>query len=317
MDKIGPHYLNFSIAIATLNRPDVLKALLDSIFEQTILPKEVIIVDDSNNEKTKNLAEQLLKNFGTKKITLKYVRGGGAGLAQARNIGVTFSTSEIHGSLDDDVILHKDYIKEILKVYENYPDALGVAGHIENLCFSALSTAIGRVFSCFFTEQDKCRVFPTGISYPQPLTHIIESEWLSGTNSSYRRKILKKFKWDENLKRYSLCEDMDISYRIQTNHPKSLLMTPYAKVIHTNSQLARITSEYRTHMDISYHTYFFFKNMKQTYRNMLSFVYGIFFGRLVISITSRNPHYVVFTIKAQLDMMRNFKKVKRGIFKSF
>jgi glycosyltransferase involved in cell wall biosynthesis len=308
---------NVSIAIPTMNRPHVLTVLLHSILRQTVLPREIIVVDDSANDETKTMITQMLNDFSAKNIKLKYVRGGGEGVAQARNIGIDNSTSEIHFSIDDDVILDVNYVREVMRIYSNFPNALGVAGHIENPWFSALSNAINRVFLSFCVEQDKCRVFPTGPSYPYPLTQIIKCEWFSGTNYSYKRKILKNFKFDENFKRYSLCEDMDLSYRIQTNHPKSLLMTPYAKVIHTNSQLAKITSEYKISMDISHHTYFFFKNMKQTFRNMLSFVYGIFFGRLVISILLRNPHSVVFTIKAQLDMIKNLRNVKRGNFKSF
>lgn len=306
-----------SIAIPTLNRPEVLKVLLNSILKQTIIPKEAIIVDDSDNEKTKNLTDQMLKDFDSKKIQLKYVRGGGESVAQARNIGVTFSTSEIHCSIDDDVILHKNYIESILRVYEIFPNALGVAGHIENIHSSVLGRVLGRVFSFFYFEQDKCKVSPTGMSYPYPLTHIIECEWLSGTNCSYKRKILKNFKWDENLKGYALCDDMDISYRIQKKHPKSLFMTPYAKIIHTRSQLARITSEYRTYMEISHHTYFFFKNMKQTPRNMLSFVYGIFLGRIARAILFKKSYSLVFTIKAQLYLIRNMRNVRQGIFKFF
>lgn len=305
---------DLSIAIPTMNRAKVLKELLDSILKQTISPKEVIIIDDSDNEETKNLTKQMLKNFSIKNIEIKYVRGGGEGLAQARNIGATYSTSEIHCSLDDDVILDKNYIKEILKVYENYPNALGVAGHIVNLSFSAFSNAINKLFPFFYTEQDKCKVFPAGISYPYPLTRIIKCEWLSGTNSSYRRKILQNFKWDENLKRYSLCEDMDISYRIQKTYPNSLYMTPYAKTIHNNSPLARIPSKDRTYMEVSYHTYFFFKNMKQTVGNMVNFVYCMFFGRFILKVLSLNPNSVIFIISAYLNLMKNLKEIKTGNF---
>jgi glycosyltransferase involved in cell wall biosynthesis len=308
---------NISIAIPTMNRPHVLRVLLQSILQQTVFPKEIIIVDDSTNGETRIMITKMLDDFSSKNIILKYVRGRGEGVAQARNSGIVNSTGEIHFSIDDDVILDVNYIKEIMRVYSNYPNALGVAGHIENRWFSALSNSVNRVFLSFYAEKNKCRVFPTGPSYPHPLTHIIECEWFSGTNYSYTRRILKDFKFDEKFKRYSLCEDMDLSYRIQTKHPGSLLMTPYAKVIHTNSQLAKITSEYKINMDIAHHTYFFYKNMKQTFRNMVAFIYGILFGRLVISILLRNPNSVFFTIKAQLDVIKNLRNIKRGIFRSF
>jgi glucosyl-dolichyl phosphate glucuronosyltransferase len=308
---------DFSVAIPTLNRPQVLKKLLTSILNQTVFPKEVIIVDDSSNENTEILVRQMLKDFADKKIKLKYVRGGGEGLAQARNIGVTFSTGEIHCNLDDDVILNQDYIEKILRIYKTIPNAVGVAGHITNLSLRATSNATNRVFSYFHTEKDKCRIFAAGISYPVPLTHIIECDWLSGTNSCYKKEILKNYKWDEKLKKYSLCEDMDISCRIQKDYPKSLFMTPHAKIVHTNSQLARIPDEQRIYMDICNHAYFFFKNIKQTYGNMLDFVYGIFLGRLLIVIFSKNPRNFVSTIKAQLYLIKNIKNVKQGIFRSF
>lgn len=309
--------VDFSIAIPTLNRAEVLKASLTSILKQTILPKEVIIIDDSKNSETKNLAKQMMADFSKKNIKLTYTLGKGHGLAEARNIGVTYSTGEIHISLDDDVVLDQNYAKEILSVYAAYPNALGVGGYVVNrLSFTTRSNALNRLFQLFFYEKDKCRVFASGVSYPSPLTRVINSEWLSGTNSSYRRKILNQFKWDENLMRYSLCEDLDISYRIQQSHHNSLYITPKAKVFHKRSALARIGSEYRRHMEISYHTYVFFKNIKKPW-NLMNFVWGICLGRLIHSLLTKNAKYTIFTIKAECNMLRHLQEIKAGIFTSF
>ncbi len=119
------------------------------------------------------------------------------------------------------------------------------------------------------------------------------------------------------FKTYILCEDMDISYRIQKSYPASLFMTPYAKVFHKNSELSRISGEYRTHMEISYHTYFFFKNMKQSPWNIANFVYGIFFCRFITSLLTWNRKAPVFTIKAEYNLARNLKEIRQGIFASF
>jgi len=302
----------FSIAIPTRNRPQVLRVLLGSILSQTVAPKEVIVVDDSDNEATENLTAEMQKDFESRGVPLKYMRGGGESVTQARNMGIDASSGEICCSIDDDVVLHRDYIEEILGVYRSHPEALGVAGHIENLQLSGLSNGLNRAFSFFFTAQDRCRVRPTGTCYPAPLTRVINCEWFSGTNLSFKRQILEKFRWDEKLKKYSLCDDMDISYRIQKQKPKTLFMTPNAKVVHTYSKLARIPSDQRIQMEISYHAYFYFKNMKQTVVNTLRFMYGIFLGRLVLCIVSRNPQSVIFTIKAQLCLIRNMERVKHG-----
>ena len=68
--------------------------------------------------------------------------------------------------------------------------------------------------------------------YAGPLTEIINCEVLNGSNCSYKRKILEKFRFDENLKRYSYSEDHDLSYRIYRKYPRSLYQTPHAKLVH-------------------------------------------------------------------------------------
>ncbi len=171
---------NLSVAIPTRNRDRILMELLASLLRQTVPPKEVVVVDDSDNDDTKNLVGQMLRELSDRGIEIKYVRGGGEGVTQARNIGIAHTTSEIHCSLDDDVVLDKDYIKEVLNVFDHNSNALGVSGHVTNIRTAAASNAFNKLFSLFHTSQNECRVFPAGISYPFPLTRVIDCEWLSG-----------------------------------------------------------------------------------------------------------------------------------------
>ena len=307
---------NLSIAIPTRNRAKILMELLDSILRQTVSPREVVVVDDSDNDDTKNLVKQMWRYFSDTGIEIKYVRGGGEGVTQARNIGITHATSEIHCSLDDDVVLDKDYIKEILNVFDHHSNALGVSGHVANIRIAAASNAFNKLFSLFHTSQDECRVFPAGISYPYPLTQIINCEWLSGTDCSYKRNIHQEFMWDENLKQYSLCDDMDISYRIQKSHPASLFITPNAKCNHKWTPLGRINSARQIYMEVYHHAYFFFKNMRQTTRNMLSFVFTMFLGNTLSKLLTWNMSSVILVIRANLSLVRNLQEIKAGNFPS-
>lgn len=308
---------SFSIAIPTLNRASVIQDLLESILHQTVFPKEVIVVDDSKNRETEDVVNRVAKSFSRRNIKIEYVRGNGNGITDARNMGIAHSTGDIHCSLDDDIILDKNYIKEILKMFEVYPDALGVAGHVANHSFSSSSNAVNKVFPFYLREKDKCRVLPAGVTYPYILTKIINCEWLSGVNCCYRRAVLKEFKWDEKLTKYSLCDDVDISYRIQQKYPNSLFMTPYAKIIHHHSPIGRMDVEGRIHREVSYHTYFFFKNIEKTPLNTVNFIYDIFFGRVVTSVLSRDGPASVFTVKAEFNLIRHLKEIEKGVFTSF
>jgi glycosyltransferase involved in cell wall biosynthesis len=109
------NYMQVSVIIPTYNRQKDLKTCLNSILIQTKLPKEVIIVDDSDNDKIENLITEENGIFENKNIDLRYIRNKrGKSLTIARNVGIDNSTGDVVLFLDDDVILDKDYIKEQL-----------------------------------------------------------------------------------------------------------------------------------------------------------------------------------------------------------
>ena len=312
--------MEVSIVIPTRNRDEDLRELLHSILEQTIPPIEVIVVDDSDNYKTMNLIEQIRSDFLTKEIALKYRRGGEKerrSISLARNIGAAESTGKFVFFIDDDVILSRGYIQNVLKVYEEYPDAVGVQGHIKRTKdFSALSNAVNKVLFQPYAEKDNCRVFAGAMTFPDPLTRVIKCQWFSGGISTYKKEVLKDFKWDENLKRYSLCEDMDISYRIHKRYPNSLYATPYAQAIHKASPVGRIKTKHLVYMGVAYPTYFFFKNIKQTLLNRIIFVWSMFFGRFILTLLEKKPTSTIFLIGAYLDLLKHFKEIRNGNFAS-
>ncbi len=159
-----------SIAIPTLNRAEVIGSLLSSILKQTVLPKKVIIVDDSKNQETAMLVSKIAGDFSRKNIEIEYVRGKGKGLAEARNIGLAHSTCEIHVSLDDDVVLDENYLKEILEFHARHPDALGVGGYIRSPYYCPVLAQMRSTELSCFTSMKKTgavccpRRFP--IRYP-------------------------------------------------------------------------------------------------------------------------------------------------------
>jgi len=308
--------MGVSIVIPTRNRDEDLRELLHSILDQTILPIEVIVVDDSDNLSTKILVERLREVFSDKGILLKYVRGKeeNRSISAARNLGAKESTGKIVFFMDDDTLPRMDYIEKILDVYKKYPNAVGVQGSMNLHIGSALGNAVNKVLFQPYVEKNSCRVHAAGMSFPSPLTRIIRSQWLSGTNSSYKKEVLKDFEWDENLRRYSLCEDVDLSFRVLRRHPNSLYSTPYARIVHKFSPVARTKTRELIYRHVTYSTYFFFKNMKQTPSNMLIFVWSMFFGRFVSMLLEKNRRSILFLIGAYVTLVRNFDHIKNGNF---
>lgn len=315
--------------IPTYNRVKEIEETLNSLIIQTTLPKEIIIVDDSDDDKIENLIEYRKKEFEEKEIILKYIRNKKEkSLTIARNVGIENAVGDIILFLDDDVDLDKDYIKEILKVYEKYPNALCVQGYITNVKFSKFWNRIHKILFSGYLEKNKCKVLPSTYTiYPYPLDKIISCEYLSGSNQSFKQEVFQNFKYNENLKRYSYKEDVDFSYNVFKKYPNSLYITPYAKLIHKVSEEGRLPNKMAIQMMQIYTFYFFYKNIDQTLKNKLIFLWnriGYLTVNLLISIGSfikrRSKSGLIevkYAVGGYVKCLRNLQKIKKGDLEFF
>lgn len=317
--------MQVSIIIPTYNRVKDLEETLNSIIVQTTLPKEVIIVDDSDNDEIENVIEHGKNEFEEKSILLKYIRNKKEkSSAIARNIGIENAIGDIILILDDDVILDKDYIMEILKVYEKYPNALGVQGYITNLNLSKFWNMISKILFRPYYEKNKCRVLPsTNATYPYLLDKVISCQWLSGSNHSYKREVFQSFRYDENLKRYSYKEDVDLSYQVFKQYQNSLYITPYARLIHKASEEGRLPNKMLIQMRYIYILYFFYKHINQNIMNKIKFIWcwvGYLIMITILSILSLSKSGLVtvkYIIGAYVTCMKHINEIKRGDLEFF
>ena len=261
--------MEISTIIPTYNRPEDLKECLGSIFLQKFLPKEVIIIDNSDKEKDeiKKIIEDLKPSFTKKNIDLKYIRNEKENsLTVAKNIGTKYASGEIISFLDDDVTIDEKYYDEIIKIYGQHPEALGVEGRIvfeekKGIKFILLQI-LGKLFYLGFKEKNKCKLLPSlGVVYSTG-DKIINCEWLSGA-STFKKTILEKIKPDENLKKYSDNEDLDLSYRMFKKHPNSLFISPKARYWHKLSKQGRLMKGDLICMSEIYRLYLFYKLIDQ------------------------------------------------------
>jgi GT2 family glycosyltransferase len=277
------NFLKLSIIIPTRNRPRDLEALLHSILHQSCPPFEVNIVDNSDNDLTKNLVKQYETEFTKIGSKLKYIKGP-KDLPASRNLGVTFAEGDLILFLDDDTLLEKNVIQTLILFFENNPKALGVQPQILNVggdsnskhTFSLFENSIYKVLMLTYSAENKLCVRRSGMSiFPSTLTRVITAQRLSGI-CCVRREIFTKFKFDENLKLWAFMEDLDFSYRVYKKNPDSLFAIPYAKVFHKHSPEGRISSKTSIYMSIIYWFYIFFKDFfEASILNLLAFMWAL------------------------------------------
>lgn len=229
--------MKVSVVIPTYYRPDDLSELFGSLLRQTIKPMEIVVIDDTPSDVVKVICKRYEVKFKDSGIKLSYFKNPKErSAAIARNFGINIVKGEIVLFLDSDVILYPEYVEKILEVFKNNPNAVGVQGWIirqitkqrHYLLKYFIDQSIRRLFSLPHVAKNKSRIG----EYPVILTKIMNCETLSGSNMAIKRDILKEFKFDENLKRYSYMEDVLFSYSVFKQYPQGLYITPYARCIH-------------------------------------------------------------------------------------
>ena len=114
-----------SILIPAYNEEKVIGKTIESALEIDYPKKEVIIIDDGSTDKTLLIAKRFQRD------NVKVLHKENSGKATALNYGINFAKGEILTILDADTIAGKNSLKEIVKVFENAPEAGGVAGNVK------------------------------------------------------------------------------------------------------------------------------------------------------------------------------------------
>lgn len=112
MDK-----LNFAGFIMTYNRTEVLEQTIEIVFQQSFPPEKLLIVDNSDN----NLTRDLIYELSLRKWPLEYIHTGyNAGPAGAANLGLRRLSQEgfdwIFWGDDDDPPKFPNVFEELIKI---------------------------------------------------------------------------------------------------------------------------------------------------------------------------------------------------------
>lgn len=216
---INTKELTVSVIVVTLQRPEYVQRCLTCLHKQTRLAEQIIVVDASSDDLTKQVVEKF--------PTVLYLRNeNGVGrMTQSRNIGLASSTGNIVAFLDDDSFAHEDWLENLIASYEE--PSVGAAGgralnNLPNEETNGINqvgriTADGEISGYFAADPGRS----------------IEVDHIMGCNMSFRREVIQQLGgFREDYPGISgLCEDTDMSIRV-TNLGWKILFNPAAQVVH-------------------------------------------------------------------------------------
>lgn len=109
-----------SVIIPAFNAAKLITRSLDSIAHQTVLPFEVIVVDDGSSDDTYQAA---LSHSLSELTTVRVFKKANGGQASARNFGIRVATSQYIALLDQDDEFSPLHIENLSNAAGIYPDA--------------------------------------------------------------------------------------------------------------------------------------------------------------------------------------------------
>lgn len=116
----SPRATNITVGILTFKRPEYLRVAIESVLQQTVLPQELLIIDDGSPERS----DELVASYAARHPGLiRYVWRENGGHSPARNTAVAEMRTEYLVWLDDDDALTPTAIESHAAAAAAHPEA--------------------------------------------------------------------------------------------------------------------------------------------------------------------------------------------------
>ena len=199
-----------TVVVPTRNRPEDIAKLLPTIARQSRLPDQLIVVDQSGDDRTEALARDAMGEELARRCS--YVHDSTIqGVSAARNVGIDLAKGDVVVFLDDDVSLSEDCLEQLEHAFETNPGYAGIGGVELQMETTALSYVL--YYDVFFLGPLRDRKYRISrnwrrLSGLQPVTAL--KTCLAG----FRRDFLAQYRFDERW-RSALLEDVEICWRVR------------------------------------------------------------------------------------------------------
>ena len=108
--------MNISVVIPCFNRQEILPSAINSVIQQSIPVREIIVVDDGSTDRTREIAESMPG-------PIRVIHQQNSGASNARNRGIDAATGEWIAFLDSDDTWHPTKLAVQMQAAKACPNA--------------------------------------------------------------------------------------------------------------------------------------------------------------------------------------------------
>ncbi len=282
-----------AIICPTKNQPTKVLKLLESIQLSSVIPAQIIIADGG-----KNLKPVLKRLEKVLNIYCLYCPVGGQILQ--RNLALNYLDSSIRLVifLDDDIILSKNAIRNILSYWNNKQKDLlkplaGVSFNIVNATVPK-SSIFRNLF--FLNSEPRGSVSKGGYASPYcPATENHDVEWVLGGATAWSRDIVDKYKHPINFPtRWAVCEDLMFSYPLLKNYRLAVVKNADVYHIEENEGIDFPTAVFKGLSSVIMRYFFVCQNPNLSSLAFCWMTIGVLIGNFILGVRGSNYHLGLF-----------------------
>jgi alpha-1,3-rhamnosyltransferase len=183
--------------VPSYNHAPFIEKCLNSIINQTLPPRKLLVIDDGSKDDSPQIIERVLKNcpFDAELIVRE-----NRGLCATLNQGVSLSEGKYFAYIGSDDYWLPRFFEERVKLLEKREEAILAYGH------AYLIDENDRVFGCTADVEDDWADYPDG----NPRIMLLNGVSPVSSTVFYRRAALEKVQWNEK----SRLEDYEMYLRL-------------------------------------------------------------------------------------------------------
>jgi GT2 family glycosyltransferase len=257
-----------SVLIPTKNRPACLERAVQLLLAQSVVPDQLVIVDQSTTDESRRRVERLVADGPGARtlVRLRYIHDPAIpGAAVARNRAMAAADGVVWLFLDDDMEPESDFVEQLLVVYETHPAVGGVSGIITNYARPSLAF---RTWSWLFLRgpfHDERQAIYWRAEQLRHQDPIPVTKFGSGL-MSFRADLVRSVRFDDSLRGLPPGEDVDFCVRLGA--AARLVIAPAARIAHQPSTSGR-SEEYWVKEYAQGKLYVYHRNWRRGVRNRL------------------------------------------------
>jgi len=247
-----------------------LRLTIRTLLDQTELPREIVIVDQSSDEQSYEAVRAEFSQAQSRIPALpelKYVRDDSIlGVSAARNRAMTLAAEDVWLFLDDDVILEPEFVSELMHVYRTNKKVHGVSGVITNYVPPpVVYRAWLRVFARGPFLEKRLPIYWQAAKLRD--AGLFQVSGFSGGLMSFRADVARNGKFDTRIR-----NGEDVDFCVSLGRNVLLVIAPRVRLQHMSSPVGRSQDLWLAQFAAT-QAFLYAKNWRHDFKNRVCFAW--------------------------------------------